>query len=94
MGGRGNGEPCGACGGRGRWTWGGSAVHCGARGERERWWQGLGVGVLYGRRGEEEVDMGRRWRSWWRLREWERRERGPGGSWWDPGGAGAARVGG
>ena len=43
---------------------------------------GLGVGVLYGRRGEGEVDMGRRWRSWWRLGERERRERGLGGSWW------------
>ena len=28
------------------------------------------------------MDIGRRWRSWWRLGEWERRERGPGGSWW------------
>ena len=35
------------------------------RGEREQWWRGLGVGVVYGPRGEGEVDMGRRWRSWW-----------------------------
>ena len=42
-------------------------------------------GYGYGRRGlsgEGEVDMGRRWRSWWRLGDRERRERGPGGSWW------------
>ena len=72
--GGGNGEPGGACGGRGRWTWGGGGVPGGARGERERWWRGLGVGVLYGQRGEGEVDMGRRWRSWWRPGERERRE--------------------
>ena len=46
----------------------------GHRGERERWWQGLGVGVVYGPRGEREVDMGLRWRSWWRPGERERRE--------------------
>ena len=39
-------------------------------------------GVLYGRRGEGEVDMRRRWRSWWRPGERERQERCPGGSWW------------
>ena len=52
------------------------------RGERERWWRGLGVGVLYGRWGEEGADMRRRWRSWWCPGERERRELGPGGSWW------------
>ena len=94
MSGGGNGEPGGAYGGRGRWTWGGGGVPGGAGGEQERWWRGLGVGFLYGRRGEEEVDMGRRWRSWWRPGERERRERGPGGVVVAPGGAGAARVGG
>ena len=69
MGGGGNGEPGGACGGRGRWTLGGGGVPRGARGEQERWWRGLGVGVLYGRRGGGEVDMGWRWRSWWRPGE-------------------------
>ena len=49
------------------------------------WWRGLGVGVLYGRRGEGEVDMGRRWRSSWRPGERERQERGLRGSWWHPG---------
>ena len=43
---------------------------------------GAGGGVLYGRRGEGEVDMGRQWRSWWRPGERERQERGLGGSWW------------
>ena len=43
---------------------------------------GAGVGVLYGRRGEGEVDMGRQWRSWWRPGERKGRGRGPGGSWW------------
>ena len=52
------------------------------RGERERLWRGLGVGVVYGRRGEGEVDMGRQWRSWWRPGE---RERGPAESWWQQG---------
>ena len=28
------------------------------------------------------VDMGRRWRAWWRLGEREQLEQGPGGSWW------------
>ena len=52
------------------------------RGRQERWWRGLGLGVLYGRRGEGEVDMGRRWRSWWHPGERERQERGLGGWWW------------
>ena len=52
-------------------------VDVGRRGEREWWWRGLG-----GRWGEGEGDMGRRWRSWWRPGERERRERGPWGSWW------------
>ena len=51
-------------------------------GEREGCRRGLGVGVVYGRRGEGEADMGRQWRSWWRPGERQRRERGPGGSWW------------
>ena len=45
MGGGGNGEPGGACGGGG-------------------------------------VDIGWRWRSWWRPGEREQRERAAGGSWW------------
>ena len=45
----------------------------GRRREREAWW---------GSWGEGEVDMGERWRAWWRLGERERRERGPGRSWW------------
>ena len=53
-----------------------------APGRAEGWWRGLGVGVVYGRRGEVEVDMGRQWRSWWRPGERKLRERGPGGSWW------------
>ena len=53
-----------AVGGRGVWRglWGEGEVDVGRRwhawrrrGERERWWRGLGVGVLYGRRGEGEV---------------------------------------
>ena len=40
------------------------------------------MGVVYGRRGEGEVDMGQRRRSWWRPGKRERRERGPEGSWW------------
>ena len=42
-------------------------------GERERRWRGLGVEDGYGRRGEREggVDMGRRWRAWWRPGERE-----------------------
>ena len=32
--------------------------------------------------GQEDVDIGRRWRAWWRPKEREWRERGPGGSWW------------
>ena len=61
-------------------------------GERKRWWWGLGVGVAYGRRGEREaqwgswgegeVDMGRPWHALWRPGGRERRDRGPGGSWW------------
>ena len=74
MGGGGNGEPGGACEGRGRWTWGGGGVAGSAGGGRERWWRGLGVRVVYARRGEGEVDMGRRWRSRWRPGEQERRE--------------------
>ena len=50
--------------------------------EREWWWRGLGVGIVYRRRGEGEGDMGRRWHLWWHPGERERRERGPGGSWW------------
>ena len=47
-------------------------------GERERRWRGLGVEDGYGQRGEREggVDVGRRWRAWWRLGERE---------WWWPG---------
>ena len=40
---------------------------------------GSPVGLVWG---EGEVDMGQRWRAWWRLGERERQERGPGGSWW------------
>ena len=50
MGGGRNGEPCGACGGRGRWTWGGGgvpggvggseAVVAGARGRGLVWLEG------------------------------------------------------
>ena len=94
MGCGGNGEPGEACWGRRRWTWGGGGGPGGARGKRERWWRGLGVGVVYGQWGEGEVDMGRRWRSWWCLGEQERRERGPWGVLIAPGGAGAVRVGG
>ena len=38
-------------------------------GERERRWPELGLEDGYGRRREREgeVDMGRRWRAWWRL---------------------------
>ena len=53
---------------------------------------GLGVDYVYWWRGEQDarccsrgegdVDMGRRWRAWRRLGERERREQGPGGSWW------------
>ena len=77
----GTGSPAGPVGGGG----GGraAAVVClAASGGAEAAWRGLGVGVLYGRRGEGEVNMGRRWRSWWRPGEREWRERGPGGSWW------------
>ena len=58
-------------------------------GERERRWRGLGVEDAYGRRGEREarwgspgeadVDMGRRWRAWWRPVEQECRSRALGG---------------
>ena len=51
------------------WWWGWRCL-----GERERRWRGLGVVDGYGRRGErgarrglwgeEEVDVGRRWRAW------------------------------
>ena len=58
-------------------------------GERERRWRGLGVEDRYGQRGEREgeVDMGRRWRAWWRLGERERwwrawRRRGERERWW------------
>ena len=51
MGGGGNGEPGGACGG-GEVDMGRRWRAWRRRGERERWWRGLGVGVLYGRRGE------------------------------------------
>ena len=44
------------------------------QGERESCWRGLGVGIVYGRRGEGEVDMGRQWRSCWCPEERERRE--------------------
>ena len=58
-------------------------------GERERRWRGLGVEDGYGRRGdlEGEVDMRRRWRTWWRLgeREWWMGMRG--GQNGEPGGA-------
>ena len=57
-------------------------------GEREGWWRGLGVEDGYGRRGEQEaqlglwgegvVDMGRRWCAWRRLGGGERRWRGLG----------------
>ena len=49
-------------------------------GERERRWRGLGVEDGYRRRGEREgeVDMGRRWRAWWRPGEREWRWRGLG----------------
>ena len=59
----------GGRGERGAWRdlWGEGEVDVGRhwrawrrRGERERWWQGLGLGVVYGRRGKGEVDMGRR----------------------------------
>ena len=33
-------------------------------------------------RGKGGVNMGRRWRVWWRPGERERGGRGPGGSWW------------
>ena len=49
-------------------------------------WRGLGVEDAYGRRGErkarwcscgeEDVDMGRRWRAWWCPAERDRRWRG------------------
>ena len=84
MGGGGNGEPGGACGGRGKWTLGGGGVPGGVGGSRSGL-RGLGVGVLYGRRGEGEVDMGRRWQSLWRPGERERQERGLRGLWWHPG---------
>ena len=73
------------------WWWGWRCL-----GERERRWRGLGAEEGYGRRGEREgeVDMGRRWRSWWLPGERERGERGPRGVVVAPGGAGAARVGG
>ena len=51
-------------------------------GERERWWRGMEVGVVYGRRGEGEVDIGRRRRSWWRPVSGSGRSGVPGGSWW------------
>ena len=60
------------------------------RRERERWWRGLGVGVLYGWRGEGEVDMGRRWRSWWRPGEregWSGVSGGRGSTWGSRSGA-------
>ena len=51
------------------WWWGWRCL-----GEQERRWRALGVEDGYGRRGEREgeVDMGLRWRAWWRLgdREW------------------------
>ena len=49
-------------------------------GERERRWRGLGVEDGYGRTAEREgeVDMGRRWRTWWRLGEQEWLSRGLG----------------
>ena len=63
------------------------------RGERERWWRGLGVGVLYGQRGEGEVDMGgggARGGARGSGSGGSGVPGGPGGT----GGAGAARVGG
>ena len=67
--------PCsGSWSGRGEdvdlwWWWGWRCLE-----ERVRRWRGLGVEDGYGRRGEREgeVDMGRRWRAWWRPgeREW------------------------
>ena len=43
---------------------------------------GAGNGKRRGRSGgEEDADMGRRWRAWRRPVEQERRGRGPGGSW-------------
>ena len=84
----------GLWGGGGGWTWDGGGVLGGTGGSGSGGGGGLGVGVVYGRRGEGEVDMGRRWRSWWRQGERERRERGPRGVVVAPGGGGAARVGG
>ena len=81
MGGGGNGEPGGACGGRGRWTWGGVGMPGGVGGSGSGGGGGWGW-VLYGRWGEGEVDMERRWRSWWCPGERERRERGLEGLWW------------
>ena len=61
---------------------GGAGVVVSGAGGGEWVWAGGERGARRGLSGEGEVDMGRQWRSWWRLGERERQERGPGGSWW------------
>ena len=65
MGGGGNGEPGGVCGGRGRWTWGGVGVPGGAGGSGSGGGGGLGWGSRTGGGGSEKSDGARGGRRRW-----------------------------